>query len=83
MAELGPLLNDVRQDHQWLWNRFWMHSISFRHGLFIVELGPGTNCSQPIVIKQDTLIEEDLYVRLDPQFVADFSGELNWPSEVA
>lgn len=83
MAELDPLLKSVRRDHQWLWNRFWVHSISFRSGLFIVELGQDTNSSQPIVIKQDTLVEEDLNVSLDPEFVADFSGELKWPSEAA
>jgi hypothetical protein len=83
MTALGPLLNGVRRDHQWLWHRFWVHSISFRHGLFIVELGQDTNSSQPIIIKQDTLVEEDLSVCLDPEFVADFSGELKWPSEAA
>jgi hypothetical protein len=78
---LGRLLNSVRVDHQWLWNRFWVHSISFREGLFLIELGTDTNSSQPRVIKQDTLLVEDLRVSLDPEFVADFSSELQWPLE--
>lgn len=80
VAALVQLRNSVRHDHQWLWNRFWVHSISFRHGLFVVELGQDTNGSQPLIIKQDTLVEEDLSIHLDPEFVADFSGELRWPS---
>jgi hypothetical protein len=78
---LVSLRNAVRRDHQWLWNRFWVHSVSFRHGIFVVELGQDTNFSQPMIIKQDTLVEEDLVVRLDPGFVADFHGELKWPSD--
>ena len=82
-ATLGPLLNHVRADHQWLWNRLWVHAIWFRDGLLVVELGEDTNSGQPFVIKEDTLLAEDLHVALDPEFVADFNGELKWPQDVA
>jgi hypothetical protein len=77
-SELGILLNSFRADHQWLWNRFWQHAVQLQEGLFFVNLGSEILASQPFVIKTATLLEKELAVQFDPEFVSDFVGEINW-----
>ena len=70
--------NQVRLDHQWLWNHFWQHSITLKDKLFFIDLGDVTQSSQPTIIKDEGLVSEELNVKLDPDFIADFTGIINW-----
>lgn len=75
---LGPMLNQCRSDHQWLWNRFWHHFVTIRGALLCVDLGDQSEASQPFVIKQDTLLDDDVTVEFAADFVADFTGKVDW-----
>ena len=71
-------LNAVRGDHQWLWNRFWEHAITLRSSLFFVSLDDCTQASRPFVVKDNGLVEGDLAIEFDAEYLADFSGALVW-----
>ena len=78
---LAMNLNAVRGDHQWLWNRFWQQAITLRSALFFIDLGDCCKSSQPFVVRESGLVEGDLKIEFDPDYLADFSGTLIW-SEV-
>jgi hypothetical protein len=71
-------LNAIRADHQWLWNRFWQHYNQFGQEIFFVELGDQKNTSCPRVTKSEGLLNGDVVVDFDPDFLADFTGEVDW-----
>ena len=77
-TELNHLLNLLRRDHQWLWNRFWHHAIQFQGKLFFVSLGDMARASNPIFIKEQGLVDGDLKLNFNPELIADFSGEIDW-----
>ena len=76
--QLAKNLNAVRGDHQWLWNRFWGHAITLRGSLFFVSLDDCTQASRPFVIKENGLVEGDLAIEFDAEYLADFTGALVW-----
>lgn len=80
VTELNHLLNLLRGDHQWLWNRFWHHAIQFHGKLFFVSLGDMTQTSNPIFIKEQGLVDEDLKLNFNPELIADFSAKLTGPN---
>jgi hypothetical protein len=71
----------IRGDHQWIWNRFWQHSIQLRNNLLFVSLGDASSNSQPWIIKQNGLLAEDLNLDFDPDYLADFNGPFDWPAQ--
>jgi hypothetical protein len=74
-------LNAVRGDHQWLWNRFWQQAITLRSRLFFIDLGDGCKSSQPFAMKESGLVDGDLKIEFDPEYLADFSGALTWSED--
>jgi hypothetical protein len=80
LARLAPRFNSLRADHQWIWNRFWQHSIRLRGNLLFVSLGDEAESSQPWIIREEGLLREDLKLKLDPEYLADFSGPITWPA---
>lgn len=77
-SALVRMLNEARSEHQWLWNRFWHHFVTIRGSLLCVHLGDQSEASQPFVIRQDTLVAEDIEVGFVADFVADFTGRVDW-----
>ena len=75
---LAANLNAVRGDHQWLWNRFWQQAITLRSALFFIDLGDCCKSSQPFVVRESGLVEGDLKIEFDPDYLSDFSGTLKW-----
>jgi hypothetical protein len=75
---LASTLNTVRGEHQWLWNRFWQQAITIRNSLVFIDLGDPNTATRPIVIKQDTLVDGELCIDFEPQFLADFSEPIAW-----
>lgn len=71
-------LNALRGDHQWLWNQFWQHSNRIKGELFFMSLGENSSASRPTAFKTDKLTEADLAFDFDPEFLADFTGEVDW-----
>lgn len=71
-------LNAVRADHQWLWNRFWHHANQLKGTLFFIDLGDMTEATQPIVMKVEGFLDEKIDLDFDPNYVADFSGKIDW-----
>jgi hypothetical protein len=77
-ADIAINLNNIRGDHQWLWNTFWHHSVDLKDKWFFVDLGDGASATQPMVIKEESLVQEDIEVCLDPDMISDFTGHINW-----
>lgn len=71
-------LNAVRNDHQWLWNRFWQHANKLKGQLFFVDLHDQAEASRPKLIKVEGLLDEEPSIDFDPEYVADFSGKVDW-----
>jgi hypothetical protein len=71
-------LNALRSDNQWLWNTFWHHFIDLQHNWFFIDLGEDTSATQPRIIKEEGLLQEEIEVSLDPDMIADFSGVIDW-----
>ena len=71
-------LNALRADHQWLWNRFWHHSIVLKEHWFFVNLGDMTSAAQPTILKEEGFLQEDLIIDFDPDVIADFNGNIDW-----
>lgn len=78
--KLDELFGSIRANHQWIWNRFWQHSIQLRGNLLFVNLGDASSNSQPWIIKQDGLLTDDLSLNFDPDYLADFNGPFDWPT---
>jgi hypothetical protein len=78
IKSLASLLEGSRKEHQWLWNRFWQHAIELRGKMFFVNLGEQTNSLRPSVLLEGSLVAEDLEIEFDPEFLADFTGEVSW-----
>lgn len=72
LATLGPLINAIRSDHQWLWNRFWQHAIFIKGALFFVDLGSNNDHTKPTIVAEDILLPIGFEVDLDPDFIADY-----------
>lgn len=71
-------LNALRSDNQWLWNTFWHHSIDLQDDWFFIDLGEDNSATQPRIIREEGLLQEDIEVSLDPDMIADFSGVIAW-----
>jgi hypothetical protein len=71
-------LNALRADHQWLWNQFWHHANYLKGTLFFINLGDQTEASRPIMIKVKGFLDEEIYLDFDPNYVADFTGSVDW-----
>ena len=71
-------LQAMRVDHQWLWNRFWQHAIFINGNLLFVNMGDASRYECPTIIKQKDLLKENVKLDFDPDYLADFSGEIDW-----
>ncbi len=78
----GPLLhtrNAIRADQQWLWNFMWQHSIQIVDSkIFFVDFNDMNVITQPLLIKHDGFLDQELDFEFDPEFVSDFVGPVNW-----
>jgi hypothetical protein len=72
-------LNALRADNQWLWNRFWHHSVVLQHGWFFISLGDMASASQPMMIREEGFLQEELELGFDPDLIADWTGIVDWP----
>ncbi|KSV76844.1 hypothetical protein N183_03070 [Sinorhizobium sp. Sb3] len=70
--------NSMRGDHQWLWNRFWRHAIMIREMILFINLGDPSNSSRPQVVKHERLHSGDVEIAFDPEYLADFTGPVDW-----
>ena len=77
-AALVSDFKNLRAEHQWLWNRFWHHSTRIKGKLFFVNFGAMTNSTQPSIVKMGGLIDGDLDIQFDPNYLADFTNEVDW-----
>lgn len=77
-AELFQNILAMRADHMWLWERFWQHSISIEKHIFFIDLGSVDKPDRPKLVKTEGLADEEVDVDFDPDFLADFSGEIDW-----
>jgi hypothetical protein len=75
---LSADLNMLRYDHQWLWNRFWQTSNRLHGSLFFVDLGEDNTASRPRIVRNHSLMEEDIHLEFDPDIIADFTGTIDW-----
>lgn len=78
---LGALRHDVngaRGDHQWLWNTYWHHAAFIKGKLFFMELTELDRATPPRIIKDGDLAQSNPTVRFEPEYLADFSGIVNW-----
>lgn len=72
-------LNAMRLDHQFLWNYLWQHHIKFDHNeIFFIDFGSFNDSSRPFLVKSDNFLNEDVNAELEPNYIADFEGEVDW-----
>ena len=75
---LSKNLNALRVDHQWFWNLIWEHCTWFTAAdVFFVRLGDTNQFSRPFLMKQEGHFEVRDF-EFDPQYLADFDGEIDW-----
>lgn len=77
-VSLAHGLNAIRSDHQWLWNRLWQHAVTLNEAIFFINLGDNFNSDRPQIIKHEKLHPGELTVNFDPDWLADFTGSINW-----
>lgn len=75
---LPALVNALRADHQWLWNRLWQHAFLIDGKILFINFGDHSNSSKPQVIKHEDIHKGQLEVDFDPQLLADFSCPIDW-----
>ncbi|MEI2296475.1 hypothetical protein [Ensifer sp. MJa1] len=77
-ASIRADLNALRSDHQWLWNRFWQHAVTIKDTIFFVSLGDPSDSSGPHVMKHVSLLPGNVEIAFDPEYLADFTGPVDW-----
>ena len=76
-----PILNTIRSENQWMWNRFWQHHTTLRDQLFFINLGPAESTSCPTVISEKTLSPVEVDLDFLPESFADFTSPVTWETE--
>ncbi len=71
-------LNAIRGDNQWIWNRFWHHSVLIENTWFFINLGDVGNSSQPMIISESGFLGEMKPLEMDPKLIADFNEPIDW-----
>ncbi|MCP4120464.1 MAG: hypothetical protein GY751_01785 [Bacteroidetes bacterium] len=71
--------NSIRSYHQWLWNFLWQHAIHLSDTPFLFfNMGSNSEVTMPTFIKHEGFLEEDVVVNFDPEYLADFTGQIDW-----
>lgn len=79
VATIAHNRNAIRADHQWLWNFLWQHAILLTDSpVFFIDFHSDDDTCAPGVVQYKGFLDEDVEFDFHPDYIADFSGPIDW-----